>query len=126
MKVRRTGSGFGIALVAAYLLFLQAAISGFISGASAAPLSLDAFGNPLCITSTDVGSPAEGGGDHQSPECCLSACAMFAPVLASGEVPKAPTVLHADTATIVPLPAPTLAQRSRGEPGNPRAPPRTA
>ncbi|MEQ8347576.1 MAG: hypothetical protein RIB82_18405 [Sneathiellaceae bacterium] len=112
-----------IAIVATAFLVLQAALAGFAGGANAAPLALDAFGNPLCIGNS-VGDPDENGaGGHQLPNCCLASCSMFAPAMA--------TVAHAAAlrpglvgevavATYHPVLSPT---RGRGEPGRPRAPP---
>ncbi len=73
----------GVAFVAAYMLVLQALIGAFALGTAAASPMLDAFGNPLCITSTDfTDSDSEQGNHSALPDCCTTACNMFAPVTA--------------------------------------------
>lgn len=66
----------GVALVAAWALMLQALMGAFTPGMAASAPLLDAFGNPLCIT-----SPA---GDDTGPrhhdtltDCCALACGML-------------------------------------------------
>lgn len=112
-----------IAVVATAFLVLQSALAGFAGGVNAAPLALDAFGNPLCI-GNNVGGPVENGGSgHQLPNCCLASCSMFVPVMAAVADKTAPFLLFFD-ATSVPAyhrAVPTI--RGLGEPGRPRAPP---
>lgn len=117
----------GFALVAAYMLVLQAMLGAFAMGAATASPMLDAFGNPLCITSTDAAVQSDGGRDHGTlPDCCGSACGMLAPLTVEDRTPHslfnpiAPVqhVEFARDAAVYP-PAPDH------DPGNPRAPPFT-
>lgn len=76
LKANRHGRT--IAFIAAVLLVLQALAASLAIGssASASPL-LDAFGNPLCITSHQ-GPEQDGAGHTALPDCCTVSCSMFA------------------------------------------------
>lgn len=117
--------GKGVALVAAYMLVLQALFGAFAVGASAGAAMLDEFGNPLCITS-HLPAPAGGEGrDHSGmPDCCAPGCSMFAPVTSGDREPHALSnplrVLQASFAATPPIVA---ADHVATRPGNPRAPP---
>jgi hypothetical protein len=63
-RVRGKLSSKGVALVAAYMLVLQALFGAFASGAAAGTAILDDFGNPLCITSHVPGPSGGEGRDH--------------------------------------------------------------
>lgn len=73
---RPSPNRFDIALFAALWLVVQV-VSGFASGANAAPVPLDAFGNPLCVTSADSDGSSQRHDDGAAP-CCTLACAMAA------------------------------------------------
>lgn len=72
-----------LALLASCMLVLQVLLGAYATGAAAAaPPMLDAFGNVLCITSTDAAD--HGSADHTAlPDCCTVACGMFAPIQAN-------------------------------------------
>lgn len=115
-----------VALVAALILLAQTALSGWGSGAMAATPMLDAFGNPLCITSTD---PTGGStSDHSKmPNCCTFGCSTVSPLLAipdsDGTGLARPLIVSDVLFSIgkgVVLPSPDH------DPGSPRAPPLTA
>lgn len=120
---RRKGS---IALCAALLLLLQSALTAWATSAMPASPLLDAFGNPLCITSTDSGD-AHPAGDHPKlPDCCTFGCSMASALIAPSPsdavgvrlpyiLPDVPT----EPETIV------LVRSQAHAPGSPRAPPRT-
>ena len=79
LKFGRTG----VALVAACMLVLQALIGSFAVGAAAASPMLDAFGNPLCISSASAADPMPLESDRGAmPDCCAVSCSMFAPLVA--------------------------------------------
>jgi hypothetical protein len=94
----------------------------------AAPAQLDAFGNPLCITSFGHSDAGSKGSDHSKlTDCCALGCSMFSSAFAApsgnGAVELRLPVFS------VPLPdeygigfAPVLDH----DPGSPRAPPLTA
>lgn len=117
-----------VALVAASMLVLQALLGAFALGTAAASPMLDAFGNTLCITSTDAAEHGSHKGEHTAlPDCCTVACGMFAFATADDRSPNSvsnplvPALALAMPAFHVTLPA-------RGvdyPPANPRAPPQT-
>lgn len=75
--------GSAVALLAACLLVLQSLLSGW-AAAQAAPM-LDAFGNPLCLTSAGHDGGTAPPGDHSSlPQCCALGCGAASPLLAAG------------------------------------------
>jgi hypothetical protein len=74
----RTKQAPWIALVAAMLMLVQSVAGSF--AATATHPKRDAFGNPLCITSTDNGWPA--GNPHTLPGCCILGCGASASALA--------------------------------------------
>lgn len=119
---------FWIACVAGLALLLQGFASLVAASASQPSAHLDAFGNVLCITSTDA-SQSDGGdsGPTKAPNCCTLGCGFGIQLVAS----PADHVLFVDR----------LSDRSDGpvravgfvshvsrdyDPGNPRAPPRAA
>lgn len=84
--MKRSGSktsNMAIALVATYMLVLQALFGAFALGAAAASPLFDDFGNPLCITSGQLDERSPAPIDHSAlPDCCTIVCSMFAPSLA--------------------------------------------
>lgn len=115
-----------VALVAAFVLLLQAFSSAWMTGAMAAgAMPFDAWGNPLCITSSDHGTSPDDGA-VKLPDCCVIGCGMSATVLAE---PAGMAVLNAALAGSEPLPlASNSSPRTSEEhdPGSPRAPPAMA
>ena len=62
------------ALVAAYLLVLQALIGGLAAGTHAgASVTVDAFGQVLCRGATS-GTDAPSDPNHHTPDCCTTGC----------------------------------------------------
>jgi hypothetical protein len=118
-----------VAIVAAYLLVLQAVFAGLAAGSYANAFSLD---RTLALTHCAPGGEPPAGGDHQKSQnhagmsCCTAGCPM-----AVGGDPAQPTVklvLRRSVDQIAFLrrldrPVGYLADRS---PGNPRAPPALA
>lgn len=81
MRQARHRRGSAVALVAACVLALQTCLTAW--AAAAMPL-LDAFGNPLCITSVDHDGTSPPS-DHSSlPDCCTFGCSMASPLAAAG------------------------------------------
>jgi len=118
----------GIAIFASYMFVLQALFVAFATGASATMPMLDAFGNPLCITSTDpAGTPADDHTAHAAlPDCCTGPCNMFAPILSDGD--------RSTHSLSNPLPSSAAAKPAASDsaprvfaierrPGSPRSPP---
>ncbi|MFN3765255.1 MAG: hypothetical protein ACK4R3_06760 [Aliihoeflea sp.] len=120
--------GKGVALVAAYMLVLQALFGAFAAGASAGVPMLDDFGNPLCITSHEPGPSGGEGRDHSGmPDCCAPGCSMFAPATDGDREPHAlSNPLKVFRAIFVALPAIVATDDAASRPGSPRAPPLAA
>lgn len=69
-----------VAFLAALVFVIQTSITAWAGATAGAIPTLDAFGNPLCITSHDASGPTDG--DHgKVPSCCTLGCASVAPVL---------------------------------------------
>jgi hypothetical protein len=127
LRVRKgwTARRLGVALAAAWLLLVQALSGSFALAAGRQHVPLDAFGNPLCITSANHDLPAPGSEHGPPPACCLLGCATGAPLAA---LPP----LHAWLAVAFPTgpgTPPLLAREiavpaDPHDPASPRAPPR--
>lgn len=129
MRHFRLMSGrLGIAFIATYMLVLQAMLGAFALGAVNASPMLDAFGNPLCITSTDSTDSDTGRGEHNAlPDCCTVACSMFAAATSEDRSPHSlsnplPASAVRLRASFDPLVHVVALERS---PGSPRSPPLT-
>lgn len=121
---RRAGWSLRVTLVVVVMFVLQSVASAFALGSGPDPAQLDAFGNPLCITSVDHTDPAKGGDHGKLPNCCTLGCPMVGQALGA---PPQPAWLAAelvlDLGTTMPVPhCPAIAKGSH-QPGNPRAPP---
>lgn len=116
-----------VALIAAVLLVLQAFAASVAIGSSApaSPL-LDAFGNPLCITSHQA--PEQERPAHAAlPDCCTVSCSMFAAAMDGerAEISLANPLPVTDSSRHAAFdinPEPNQAAR---RPGSPRSPPLT-
>lgn len=114
-------AGLFEAIAIALILVVQTLGSAYATGAGAVPL--DAFGNPLCITSGNHAAPTDGShGGVQS--CCALACTNVATLLVTpergGAVEAPPRRLAATLSGVSSqaAPEPPLAASAR-----PRAPP---
>ena len=119
----RTGRMMATALVAAYLLVLQALLGGLAAGTHAgAGVAVDAFGQVLCRgASTGTNGPADPA--HHTPDCCTTGCQTS---VATGLPPvelafASPSV--ATTETAPPLRADIADSGLEHRPHNARAPP---
>jgi hypothetical protein len=63
-----------IAFVAGFLFVLQTLTVAWATSATPSAPQLDAFGNPLCITSTDHDRTAPAGDRSKLPQCCEFGC----------------------------------------------------
>jgi hypothetical protein len=112
------------AIFAALLLFVQLLVGGYAVGVAAAgaPM-LDAFGHPLCITSTNAAEDS-GAGHSGLPDCCAPGCSMFAPMAdverETAALPNPLPVLFLQDAPAAPASGRLLAKH---DPAQPRAPP---
>lgn len=123
--LRHIGTGKSVAFVAAWMLIVQMVAGAFlIGGANAAPM-VDAFGNPLCITSETTDSGSDDSDRHAGlPDCCTTLCGMVAPATQDDRTPR-----------FLANPLTSVSVEHIGEddhfgvatpdhdPGNPRAPP---
>jgi hypothetical protein len=115
-----------VAFVAALVLLLQTFLSSWALAAQPVDAASDAFGNVLCVTSTDDG-PGPDAPLKKIPNCCTLGCNASPSVLPAPSAGAA-TIPAARAAIPVVFPsvrAPSLA-RPDHEPGSPRAPPQTA
>lgn len=105
------------------MLVFQGLLGALAIGEAHATPMLDAFGNPLCITSSE--SSPESKPHTGLPDCCTVSCSMFAVAGASDRatnslfnpLPEATAALFTLVAVHI---APLVLARG---PGNPRAPP---
>lgn len=124
VKATLKGWSKGLALVAAWLFLIQSLAGGFALAAGEVPL--DAFGNPLCITSGDhKGVPS---GDHgKMPGCCMLGCAASATMAGTPPDEASLVIAFQIEAAGQPLPAPiAMVQADDHDSGSPRAPPTIA
>lgn len=110
-------------LALALVLFAQLAVGAYAQGSAS---QLDAFGNPLCVSS--VTHDGDGGSRHSSlPDCCTLGCGMLWTGLAPPDenddlsAPLAAS-MSADAADRA---SETVATANSYNPQNPRAPPLT-
>ncbi|AOF94035.1 hypothetical protein [Sinorhizobium sp. RAC02] len=126
LQQRRTAV---VAFAIAVLLSLQALFGSAALAGTVANPTLDAFGNPLCITHMDAQDPASAPGKERSlaPDCCTLACGV-----AVGMTPDN----QADAVLFNPLAQPSqrlvaghavpVRPVHDDLPGHPRGPPATA
>lgn len=115
-----------VAFVAALAIFVQTFGAAHAAGAMPFGPVLDAFGNPLCLSSAgETGGPSHGDGKSGSfADCCTLGCASVSPALAGADAPEAGHVVRQDTGSrliwtsVTSHPSP-----DRYEPSQPRAPP---
>ncbi|MEQ1950232.1 hypothetical protein [Mesorhizobium sp. CN2-181] len=115
----------GLALAAAMLFLVQMLGTGFALP-SPTQIALDAFGNPLCITSTH-GTPADDSDHGKMPGCCMLGCAASATVAGAPPDEASLIIVFRAEALGRSLPAPiVIVQADDHRPGSPRAPPALA
>ncbi len=118
---------WSIAFVAGFVFVLQTLTVAWAAGAMPSEPHLDAFGNPLCITSADQDRTAPAGDRSKLPECCTFGC-ITAWTTVAGRTddnvlfwrPLLGSDVFFRVHPILGLEAPDH------EPGSPRAPPLTA
>ena len=124
---QRAGSSRWVAIIAAYLLVLQAVFAGLASGAHAGSMVLDrTLAMTLCAPGTSLsgGGSENGAATHDQMTCCIMGCAFSgggAPLPAGSYLPV--THRHVDLVAFarrLDAPHGYVAGRS---PANPRAPP---
>ena len=124
MRRRLANRGSVAAFLAALIFVVQVSLAAWGSAAMAGQPALDAFGNPLCIT-TDDGKGVLPPGEHgKVPSCCTLGCMAAATVLAGPD----PVVTAFVAPPVSSLP---VAHASDGpgldrldhHPASPRAPP---
>lgn len=124
MTARPRQSGI-LAICVALVFVVQSLGSAYAIGIGGRPPALDAFGNPLCITSGEHGAPADGkhGGVGG---CCTLACASMAPSLGLPEATAATGRVGLKFVAKLAGPVGHVAAEVRSAaPVNPRAPPST-
>jgi len=125
---RKSWDNAGVAVIAAYMLFLQGLLGAFAVG-SADAAQLDVFGNPLCITSGEHGAAGTDTAHHETmPDCCAVSCGIVAPAAHEDRSPHSLANPLAVAAQPMPAPFAAIAHRFTVEqrPGSPRSPPALA
>lgn len=119
--------GSAVAFIVALVLVLQSFLSAWATGAFAATPMLDAFGNPLCITSIDHDGTTPANDHSKMPDCCTFGCNMAAHLLATAPDdgigllrPMSSDDVRFDHSKAFHIQSPDH------DPGSPRAPPVTA
>ncbi|MCY1315199.1 hypothetical protein D9M68_174760 [compost metagenome] len=123
MIVARRRYGRMVVVVAACLFFLQV-VSGGLSPFSGS--QLDAFGNPLCLSSDDANSKGPESERGTVKGCCLGGCCTSSQLIGANSslawIPA--SLLSLDTRQRLSMDEPYPAQDHH--PGFPRAPPSSA
>jgi hypothetical protein len=119
---------FWIACVAGLALLLQGLASLAAASASQPSAHLDAFGNVLCITSTDASQSGDGDSvPAKAPNCCTLGCGTSIHAFASPADHVVVVDRLSDRADGPVRASGFVSHVSRDyDPGNPRAPPRAA
>lgn len=122
----RHKQGSTVAFIAALVLVLQSFLSAWATGSYAATPMLDAFGNPLCITSADHDGTTPANDHSKMPACCTFGCNMASPLLAASPDDRIGLLrpLSSDDIRFDLFEA-FLIQGPDYDPGSPRAPPLT-
>jgi hypothetical protein len=111
------------AVLAAYLLVLQALLGGLASGTHAGTaVALDGFGQVLCSGAVD-GPASPSDPEHHTPDCCTTGCNVSVgtgtpPVVAAFEAPRPVAI-----AILAPANVETRPDGAPRGPHNARAPP---
>lgn len=113
------------AFVAGFVFVLQTFAVAWTTGAMAAAPQLDAFGNPLCITSGDHDQGVPAGDHSKLVECCTFGCS--APWTTVADAPDGVTLWRPLVAADQVFHASPVARAEAAEhrPHSPRAPPLT-
>lgn len=124
MRQLRHKRATAVAFVAACVLVLQSLLGAWANSAMAATPLLDAFGNPLCITSVDHDGKLPAGDHSKLPDCCAFGCSMVSSLLDAAPDtglgllrPLTSDDVRFDLVEAFHVPGPDH------HPGNPRAPP---
>ncbi|MBX3582351.1 MAG: hypothetical protein KF810_10670 [Rhizobiaceae bacterium] len=125
-RIGQKRRGTVIAFVATLLLFMQALVGAYATGAAAAAPMLDAFGNPLCMPGMErSGGDTDRSGHKIFPDCCTVSCGMFLSALSDNRPSHSlSNPLSASAArifSVLDAHPPTFALERRS--GRPRAPP---
>jgi len=114
-------------VTAAAAMLLVNALGASLASAGAADLTLDAFGNPLCVTDAGVDGTTPPGDHHKLPSCCTLGCTMGSSVVAAAEAEDTVLVVWPQRQSFSQPIGSLIRLRSPDyDPGNPRAPPLTA
>lgn len=102
MILRRMKSSWRVAGAAVCMLVLQSMGGALASGASSASFEFDAFGNPICATSSDgVHSSGSQDGNSHRRDCCTLGCSISAqPAAALPEDARLPVSHQMGTAKV--------------------------
>lgn len=110
--------------MAALVFVVQTSLSLWAGAVAAATPMLDAFGNPLCITSMD-GDGTTPAGDRGAPvNCCTLGCSAAGLALAEPDMEAVPAFLPEKSSAQPRIAVVASVVRSLDhDPASPRAPP---
>lgn len=113
-----------IAFLAALVFVVQTSLSLWAGAVAAATPMLDAFGNPLCITSMDGDGAAPAGGHGAPTNCCTLGCSTAGLALAEPDLEAVPA-FEPEVSPVEPRVAflPSTVRSLDHDPASPRAPP---
>jgi hypothetical protein len=114
-----------VAFIATLVLLLQTFFASWSLAAAPHDGTLDALGNPLCITSSDHG-PTPSDGSFEGPTCCTLGCSMSSTVLHTPAPDALPVRQEVEADVQVGIEHALPRARPDHDPGSPRAPPLTA
>ncbi|WP_353646148.1 hypothetical protein [Mesorhizobium sp. WSM2239] len=112
-----------VAFIATLVLLLQTFFVSWSLAAAPHDGILDAFGNPLCVTSSD---PTPSDGPLEGPTCCTLGCNMSSTVFHTPAPDAVPVRQDVEANVQVGIEHALLRASPDHNPGSPRAPPLTA
>jgi hypothetical protein len=116
-----------VALAAACVFVLQTLVTAWATGALPTTPRLDAFGNPLCITSGDHASTNPASDHSKLLNCCAFGCSTVSLALAAPSGGSAGILRPLVRSRVLSILHGTVHSKVPDyNPGSPRAPPLTA
>ncbi|WP_396998037.1 DUF2946 family protein [Ochrobactrum sp. S1502_03] len=124
MKRRKHHLSAYVAFMAACVLFLQSFFAAYASAGVASQPILDAFGNPLCITSSSTDPDGKEPVHSKLPNCCTFGCSSVSPLLPAPDIGQIVALTaRFDDAAVSFHQTRFFGHPTTRDPGRPRAPP---
>jgi len=126
MKRRKHHLSAYVAFIAACVLFLQSFFAAYASAGVASQSILDAFGNPLCITSSLTEPDGKEPAHSKLPNCCTFGCSSVSPLLPAPDISQfVALTARFDEEAVSFYQTHSFSHPTTRDPGRPRAPPQT-